>query len=104
MLVLSGLFLFSLFATLLAGTAAPVYVQWTGGLPLWPIVLPFAVMGGTAAWLIRRYVKRFWGDKCSAILAVLSAMVAFSLLFYYLCRRLCVGCPMPVNDNINKTE
>lgn len=78
MLVLSGLFLFSLFATLLAGTAAPVYVQWTGGLPLWPIVLPFAVMGGTAAWLIRRYVKRFWGDKCSAILVVLSAMVAFS--------------------------
>lgn len=72
------LFLFSLFAALLVGSAAPVYSHWTGGLPIWPIVLPAAIMGASLAFLFRRYLPRFCGNKTCAGLAIISAIVAFA--------------------------
>jgi hypothetical protein len=71
------LFLFPLFATLLVGAAKPVYAHWTGGLPIWPVVLPAMVMGATLAYLLRRYATRFCGNKLCAWLTILGAIVAF---------------------------
>lgn len=78
MLTPSMLFLFSLFAALLTGAAVPVYTHWTGGLPVWPIVLPAAIMGGSLAFILRRYAARFCGNKVCAGLAILGAIVAFA--------------------------
>lgn len=78
MLTSSACFLFSLFAALLTGAAAPVYTQWTGGLSVWPVVLPAFVMGVSLAMLLNRYVKRFCGNKVCAGLAIFGAITAFA--------------------------
>ena len=77
-ITLTALFAFSFFAALLVGAAMPVYEQWTGGLPLGPIVLPMAVMGATAAFVLGRYAAAYCGNRVCAGLAILGAMIAFA--------------------------
>lgn len=77
MLQLTALFLFTLFATFLTGTAATVYSQWTGGIALAPVVLPLAFVGGVLAFVARRYVARFCGNRVCAWLCVIGAVLAF---------------------------
>jgi tetratricopeptide (TPR) repeat protein len=72
------LFLFSLFTALLAGAAAPVYTHWTGGLPVWPVAIPAALIGATSAFLLGKYTPRFCGNKVCAGLAILCAVIAFA--------------------------
>lgn len=74
---LTALFVFSFCAALLVGAAMPVYTQWTGGLPMGPIVLPMAVMGATAAFVLGRYAARFCGNRVCAGLAIAGAVIAF---------------------------
>lgn len=78
MVVLSALFILSLLAALLTGAAMPVYTQWTGGLSIWPVVLPCALMGGTSAWLLNRYAARWVGNKMTAGVAIVCTIIAFS--------------------------
>lgn len=74
----TGLFGFAFFALLLTGAAVPVYTQWTGGLPIGPLVLPLIVMGATAAFVLGRYVAHLCGNRVCAWLAVLGALLAFT--------------------------
>ncbi len=78
MLTQTMLFLFSLFAALLVGAAAPVYQHWTGGLSVWPFALPFAIMGAATAYLLNRFLPKYCGNKTCAGLAIVGAIIAFA--------------------------
>ncbi|MEG1552111.1 MAG: hypothetical protein RR982_01725 [Kiritimatiellia bacterium] len=69
------LLLFTIFAGLLAGIAYRLYGQWTGEASVWGVIVPSMVAALSLAWLTRRWV----GGRGCAALAVLCAVMAFSM-------------------------